>query len=156
MVPLPCCVRLRSAMSNNAFILGAYKVLFPVLFPASTHLLFPLSHRHLVTHPILSSRDFSTASFPNQHIPRYFFIVLQESLVAQMLTPVSLPNPHFTVPLTVHTRHSETEFKLGHVGYYENNRSMEKQTVDSLFVLKRGREGKYKHTVVNARMAGML
>jgi hypothetical protein len=33
---------------------------------------------------------------------------------------------------------------------------MEKQTVDSLFILKRGRTGKFEHTVINARLAGML
>lgn len=51
---------------------------------------------------------------------------------------------------------AEKEYKLGHLGYYADNRGMEKQTVDSLFILKRGRDGKFEHTVINARLAGML
>ena len=53
------------------------------------------------------------------------------------------------------TFHIETEYKLGHLCYYAHNVTAQKLTVDSLFVLKRGRTSKYKHTVINARLAGL-
>eukprot|EP01134_Creolimax_fragrantissima_P001341 CFRG1341T1 len=52
--------------------------------------------------------------------------------------------------------HIEEEYRMGHLGYYADNRGAEKSTVDSIFVLKRGREGKFSHTTVNARLAGMM
>jgi hypothetical protein len=54
--------------------------------------------------------------------------------------------------------HIETEYKLGHLCYYEDQPQSQKLTCDSLFVLRPGRAGqrKYEHRVVNARLAGML
>ena len=40
--------------------------------------------------------------------------------------------------------HVECEYKLGHLGFYEHMRGMEKLSCDSLFVLKRGRKSKYE------------
>ena len=50
----------------------------------------------------------------------------------------------------------EVEYKLGHLTYLDDDPFGQKLTVDSLFVLKQGRENKYEHRVVNARLAGML
>jgi len=50
----------------------------------------------------------------------------------------------------------ETEFKLGHLNYLEDDPLAQKLTVDSLFVIRRGRLNKFVHTVVNARLGGML
>lgn len=49
-----------------------------------------------------------------------------------------------------------TEYKLGHLGFYEDKRSAEKKSCDSLFVLERKRLKKYEWTTINARLAGML
>ena len=49
-----------------------------------------------------------------------------------------------------------TEYKLGHLSFYAHNRRAEKKSVDSLFIIQKGREGKFQHTVINARSAGML
>ena len=45
---------------------------------------------------------------------------------------------------------------LGHLCYYKDNPFAQKLSVDSLFVLRRGRRSKFQHIVVNARSAGML
>lgn len=50
----------------------------------------------------------------------------------------------------------ECEYKLGHLGFYEHMRGMEKLSCDSLFVLRRGRTSKYSWNTINARLAGML
>lgn len=50
----------------------------------------------------------------------------------------------------------EIEYKLGHLNYLEHDPLSQKLTVDSFFILRRGREDKYQHTVINARLAGML
>lgn len=50
----------------------------------------------------------------------------------------------------------EAEYKLGHLNYLEHDPLCQKLTVDSFFILKRGRESKYEHKVINARLAGML
>ena len=50
----------------------------------------------------------------------------------------------------------EKEYKLGHLGYYEDKRNAEKKSTDSIFVPTHGRENKYEYSVVNARLAGML
>lgn len=54
--------------------------------------------------------------------------------------------------------HIETEYRLGHLSYYANAPNAQKQTCDSLFVLRPGGRGmiKYEHKVVNARLAGFL
>ena len=52
--------------------------------------------------------------------------------------------------------HVEMEYKLGHLGFYEHMRGMEKLSCDSLFVLRRGRKTKYEWKTINARLAGML
>ena len=49
-----------------------------------------------------------------------------------------------------------TEYKLGHLSFYAHNKRAEKKSVDSLFCIQKGREGKFQHTVINARSAGML
>lgn len=50
----------------------------------------------------------------------------------------------------------ETEHKLGHLSYLDCDPKGQKLTVDSLFVLKRGRTNKFEHKTVNARLGGML
>jgi len=46
--------------------------------------------------------------------------------------------------------------RSGHLCYYKDNPFAQKLSVDSLFVLRRGRSKKFEHTVINARSAGML
>ena len=48
------------------------------------------------------------------------------------------------------------EYKLGHLGYYEDNRDMQKLSTDSIFLMKRCRRDKYNYEVINSRLAGML
>lgn len=50
----------------------------------------------------------------------------------------------------------EREYKLGHLNYLDTDPKGQKLSVDSLFVLKRGREKKYRHETLDARLAGML
>ena len=52
--------------------------------------------------------------------------------------------------------HIVHEYKLGHVGYYDNNRRKQKKTCDSIFVLRRGRVDKYTWSTTNAVGAGMV
>jgi hypothetical protein len=50
----------------------------------------------------------------------------------------------------------EKEYKLGHLAFYEDNRSAEKLSTDSIFIITHGRSPKYEYTVMNSRLAGML
>jgi hypothetical protein len=50
----------------------------------------------------------------------------------------------------------ETELRLGRLAYRLEDTRRTKMTADSLFVLRRGRDKKFEHSVVNARGAGFM
>ena len=52
--------------------------------------------------------------------------------------------------------HIEKEYKLGHLAFYEDDRTAEKLSTDSIFVLAHGRCSKYEYTVMNSRLGGQL
>jgi hypothetical protein len=51
--------------------------------------------------------------------------------------------------------HVHVEYKLGHLAYYKDSKSS-KLTVDSFFELRVGKNNKFSHTTINARLAGMF
>ena len=101
--------------------------------------------------------------FIENYVPRLQVLVTDAHLAVQVSQCAqNLPSDFFeasparTRVYKILNCHIEKEYKLGHLAFYEDDRTAEKLSTDSIFVLAHGRCSKYEYTVMNSRLGGQL